>query len=42
METVTIERLDADAAEAAIPELCRVLSDCVEGGASVGFLWPQR
>lgn len=40
MESLTIEQLDAAGAEAAIPDLCRVLSDCVEGGASVGFLSP--
>ncbi len=37
---ITIEHLDAGAARAAIPALCDVLSDCVEGGASVGFMAP--
>ena len=36
----TVERLDAQAARAAIPALAEVLVDCVEGGASVSFLAP--
>ena len=32
--------LDAAAARAAIDELCDVLVDCVEGGASVSFMLP--
>jgi len=32
--------LDAAAAQAAIDELCEVLVDCVEGGASVSFMLP--
>ncbi|MGI2032890.1 N-acetyltransferase family protein [Rhizobium panacihumi] len=32
--------LDADAARAAIPGLCEVLSDCINGGASLGFMLP--
>ncbi|MFK0332650.1 GNAT family N-acetyltransferase [Rhizobium sp. NPDC090275] len=36
----TIRLLDATEARAAIPDLCDVLVDCVEGGASVGFMQP--
>jgi GNAT superfamily N-acetyltransferase len=32
--------LDAVAAKAAVPELAEVLSDCVNGGASVNFMLP--
>jgi GNAT superfamily N-acetyltransferase len=35
-----IRLLDATEARAAIPDLCDVLVDCVEGGASVGFMQP--
>jgi ribosomal protein S18 acetylase RimI-like enzyme len=35
-----IERLDARTATAEIPALAAILVDCVEGGASVGFLAP--
>jgi GNAT superfamily N-acetyltransferase len=35
-----IERLDASAASAAVPALAEVLIDCIDGGASVGFLHP--
>jgi ribosomal protein S18 acetylase RimI-like enzyme len=35
---ITVRRLDADAARAALPELAAVLHDCVEAGESVGFL----
>jgi GNAT superfamily N-acetyltransferase len=38
--TATIRLLDAAEARAAIPELCEVLTDCVNGGASVGFMQP--
>lgn len=36
----TIRLIGADEAEARIDELAEVLVDCVEGGASVGFLSP--
>lgn len=36
----TIRLLDATEARAAIPDLCDVLVDCVDGGASVGFMQP--
>jgi GNAT superfamily N-acetyltransferase len=35
-----IRLLTAAEARAAIPELCEILSDCVSGGASVGFMQP--
>jgi len=38
--TATIRLLDAAMARAAIPDLCEVLTDCVNGGASVGFMQP--
>jgi GNAT superfamily N-acetyltransferase len=37
---ITIRELDADAAASRVPELADVLRDCVEGGASVGFMVP--
>lgn len=37
-----IERLDGAGALAAVEALADVLMDCVEGGASVGFLWPME
>lgn len=36
----TIRILDADEARAAIPDLCETLSDCINGGASLGFMLP--
>ena len=36
----TIRLLSAPEARAAIPDLCEVLADCVNGGASVGFMQP--
>lgn len=41
MNEITIRRLDGDAARAAVPALCAVLIDCVEGGASVSFMHPM-
>lgn len=35
-----IRFLDAQQAHTAIPDLCEILADCVEGGASVGFMQP--
>lgn len=35
-----ILRLDGDAARAAVPTLAELVVDCVEGGASVGFMLP--
>src|SRR6187397_233119 len=40
MPQTEITVLDAAAAQAAIDELCEVLVDCVEGGASVSFMLP--
>lgn len=37
---MTIKCLDATEAEARVDELADVLRDCVEGGASVGFMLP--
>lgn len=36
----TVRLLSAPEARASIPELCEVLADCVDGGASVGFMQP--
>ncbi len=33
--------LDAEGARTALPALCDILIDCVEGGASVGFVLPM-
>ena len=38
---VTVRRLGAAQAAAAIPELAAVLVDCVDGGASVSFMLPM-
>jgi len=35
-----VRRLDADEAARCIEQLAEVLLDCVEGGASVSFMWP--
>lgn len=35
-----IRLLSATEARAAIPDLCEILADCVNGGASVGFMQP--
>lgn len=40
--TATIRILDATGARAAIADLCEVLSDCINGGASLGFMQPFR
>jgi GNAT superfamily N-acetyltransferase len=39
-DLLTVERLDAAALRAHVDELAAVLVDCVDGGASVGFLPP--
>ncbi|MEK8034569.1 GNAT family N-acetyltransferase [Ideonella sp. DXS29W] len=39
-EVVTIRRLSADEAAASVEALADLLIDCVEGGASVSFMWP--
>lgn len=36
-----IRFLDAAETRAALPDLCEILSDCVNGGASVGFMQPH-
>lgn len=38
---ITIRRLHADEAAAHIEALSDVLIDCVQGGASVSFMWPM-
>lgn len=38
--TPTIRILDAAATRAAIPDLSDILSDCINGGASLGFMLP--
>ncbi|WP_077962760.1 GNAT family N-acetyltransferase [Ensifer adhaerens] len=40
MSDIQIRLLDETQARDAIPALAEVLSDCVEGGASVGFMQP--
>jgi ribosomal protein S18 acetylase RimI-like enzyme len=40
MPDITIRMLTAEETRAALPALAAVLSDCVEGGASVGFMQP--
>ncbi|OAP41379.1 GCN5 family acetyltransferase [Sinorhizobium glycinis] len=40
MPDVTIRVLTEEETRAALPALAEVLSDCVEGGASVGFMQP--
>ena len=35
-----IRLLDETAAHAALPALCDIMADCVQGGASVGFMLP--
>jgi len=40
--TATIRILGADEARAAMPDLCEILSDCINGGASLGFMLPFR
>lgn len=39
-ELVEVRRLEAEAVRAQLDGLADVLADCVEGGASVGYLWP--
>ncbi len=36
----TIRIVSAEEAKSILPDLCEVLSDCVNGGASVGFMLP--
>ncbi|CAJ0773283.1 GNAT family N-acetyltransferase [Ralstonia chuxiongensis] len=40
IDTLTIRRLSANEASACVDALADVLIDCVEGGASVSFMWP--
>lgn len=40
-QTIAVEQLDAHAARAQCDALCELLADCVEGGASVGFVLPM-
>lgn len=41
MNAISIEQLDPEAAAFEISALTSVLIDCVEGGASVSFMWPM-
>ena len=36
----TIRIITAEETRAAIPDLCEVISDCINGGASLGFMLP--
>jgi GNAT superfamily N-acetyltransferase len=36
----TIRIVDAEQTRSAIPALCEILSDCINGGASLGFMLP--
>jgi GNAT superfamily N-acetyltransferase len=38
--SVTVRRLDPNEAAASVDALADVLMDCVQGGASVNFMWP--
>ncbi|MCJ8517955.1 GNAT superfamily N-acetyltransferase [Pseudorhizobium tarimense] len=38
--TAIIRIADANAAREAVPDLCEVLADCINGGASLGFMLP--
>ena len=40
--TATIRILTAEEARTAIPDLCETLSDCINGGASLGFMLPYE
>ena len=40
IDTVAIRRIGANEAGACVDALADVLVDCVEGGASVSFMWP--
>jgi GNAT superfamily N-acetyltransferase len=40
LDDVTIRRLGPNEAAACVEPLAEVLLDCVEGGASVSFMWP--
>lgn len=40
MSSYTVEKLDAEGAARSVEALADVLVDCVEGGASVSFMWP--
>lgn len=39
-DRITVRRVAGDEAAACVNALADVLIDCVEGGASVGFMWP--
>jgi GNAT superfamily N-acetyltransferase len=39
-DTITLSRASAEEAAAQVDALAQVLVDCVEGGASVSFMWP--
>jgi GNAT superfamily N-acetyltransferase len=39
-DTITLSRASAEEAAAQVDALAQVLLDCVQGGASVSFMWP--
>jgi GNAT superfamily N-acetyltransferase len=39
-DPIEVRRLDGDELTGALDGLARVLADCVEGGASVSYMWP--
>jgi GNAT superfamily N-acetyltransferase len=41
-QPISVRRVDATQAESCVEGLADVLLDCVEGGASVSFMWPLR
>lgn len=40
MSSYSVQQLDPEEAAREVPALADVLVDCVEGGASVSFMWP--
>jgi len=40
IDTLTVRRVSANEARISVDALADVLIDCVEGGASVSFMWP--
>ncbi len=40
-DKITVRRIGGDDAAACVPALAELLKDCVDGGASVGFMHPM-